>query len=556
MKLDDNLYQAFLSELETLEKFRITYSGMHPFARIDRDDQDVQRLVEAFAVFSARSRLAGERSVNRQTLRMFQQHFPYLLSPTPAMTMLKASPTMRFVDATDLPAHTETTITVPKATLPGQPIAFDTYSFRTLHPIRILPIELEQIRLQARGTEGYQLHLDFASSFPRNDTIRELNLFINHLNDFTSSLLVCSELERNLQNATIQFDEGSDNPDPSVCRVQFGPPPTTTEPGADLAMGPIERIRMAFHYPHQELFLRVKVNRTPRNWRHFTITLNLDRSWSPELKLTPDTFQLAAAPLVNIKQQMSNPIMCDGTKARYGVKHPESSEGYRIHSILGVYEASDQGLTPIFPETISSSTDSYFAEVDGEADKRRGFLHLNLEKALLEPVTVSVDALWVQPNVGHGDILESSVSLPSRFIEGVEWERVGLIEPCRESPLKDHFESLLRIVSLKSQRFLNHEEIVFLLEALGADRNQSFRRLLRAMTSTDIQQQPYGRQSKSTKHVYRITLQNLDANLLPAANLFFAKVLELLSVWSIEEVVELIVEIPNLERTLTFTSPD
>ena len=56
------LYDEFLSELELLEKFRITYSGIHPFAPVERDDQDVQRMVEALAVFSARSRLAGERS--------------------------------------------------------------------------------------------------------------------------------------------------------------------------------------------------------------------------------------------------------------------------------------------------------------------------------------------------------------------------------------------------------------------------------------------------------------------------------------------------------------
>ncbi|MEC9464410.1 MAG: type VI secretion system baseplate subunit TssF [Myxococcota bacterium] len=553
MKLDDNLYQAFLSELETLEKFRITYSGMHPLANIDRDDQDVQRMVEAFAVFSARSRLAGERSVNRQTLRMFLQHFPYLLSPVPAMTMLKATPTMRFVDATDLPSNTEATLAVPKPPQPGAPISYETFSFRTLYPIRILPIELKQVRLESRRQEGYRLSMEFSSSFPRNDDVRELNLLVNHLNDFMSSLLVYSELQNTLVGATIQFDERSENPDPGSCRVSFGPPSNNVLQKPEFELNAVERVRMAFHYPHQELFLRVSVPKTPRNWKGFTIRFDLSRQWPTDLKLTKETFQLSATPLINIKKQMANPIVCDGTKERYAVKSPNFSDGYRLHSILGVYQNSDEGMTPIFSEAISASGDSYFAEIDGENETRRAFLHLDMQRALLEPVTVAVEARWVQPAVGHGNILESSITLPDRFIEGVEWKRVGTIEPCRESPLNDKIESLLHIVALKSQRFLNHDDMIFLLSALGADQHRMFRRILGTIESTKIEQVPYARQSNGTKQVYQISLKGLEANLLPAAHLFFAKVLELLQAWSIEEVVEVLVDIPNLERRLTFS---
>ena len=73
----------------------------------------LQRMVEALAVFSARSRMAGVRSVERHSLRMFEQHFPYLLSPVPAMTMLRAVAGPRFVDASDLPEDTEVVIEVP-----------------------------------------------------------------------------------------------------------------------------------------------------------------------------------------------------------------------------------------------------------------------------------------------------------------------------------------------------------------------------------------------------------------------------------------------------------
>ena len=190
MKLDNELYDEFLSELELLEKFRITFSGIHPFAPVERDDQDVQRMVEALAVFSARSRIAGVRSVERHSLRMFEQHFPYLLSPVPALTMLKAAVGPRFVDASDLPADTEVVMEVPRSDESGKELEDARFTFRTLHPMRILPVELKTMRVVRRGNDGCTMRLRFQSQFARNDAVGKLELFVNHLGDFVSSLLV------------------------------------------------------------------------------------------------------------------------------------------------------------------------------------------------------------------------------------------------------------------------------------------------------------------------------------------------------------------------------
>ena len=43
----------------------------------------------------ARTRRAGERSLGLSMLRLFRQHFPFLLSPTPSMAMLHARVTPR-----------------------------------------------------------------------------------------------------------------------------------------------------------------------------------------------------------------------------------------------------------------------------------------------------------------------------------------------------------------------------------------------------------------------------------------------------------------------------
>jgi type VI secretion system protein ImpG len=113
--MDDTLYKAFLLEMEALEKFRMGYTALHPAAPLGREDQDVRRLTEALALFTARTRLAGQRAISRSTMRLFQQHFPYVLSPMPAMGMLRAVTGKHFVDASELPRGTQVRLSSPSA---------------------------------------------------------------------------------------------------------------------------------------------------------------------------------------------------------------------------------------------------------------------------------------------------------------------------------------------------------------------------------------------------------------------------------------------------------
>ena len=89
------------------------------------------------------------------------------------------------------------------------------------------------------------------------------------------------------------------------------------------------------------------------------------------MRVTNETLQLAVTPIVNLRRDMANPVVVDGTQDRYPVKHPESSDGYRIHSLQGVFEAGEEGLTPIVSEVLGQGSESYQSYVDGVGDKRR-----------------------------------------------------------------------------------------------------------------------------------------------------------------------------------------
>jgi len=193
----DLLEKAFLAELEALEKFRISYTGMYPSTPLTREDPDIRRLIEALAMFTARTRLAAERGIDQSMLRIFRQHFPYLLDPTPAMVMLSAKPTARYVDATELPAGTEVFL-IERA---GKPADQRVFRMRTLAKLRLLPIEIESLDIQRTRARTYRLFIHFTAAFRRNDEIGELNLYVNHLDDLVSSISVLYALKEHLRSA-------------------------------------------------------------------------------------------------------------------------------------------------------------------------------------------------------------------------------------------------------------------------------------------------------------------------------------------------------------------
>ena len=157
----------------------------------------------------------------------------------------------------------------PRAAKPGQEPGEDRFSFRTLHPMRILPVELKSIRMERRGNDGSTMRMRFHSQFARNDSVGTLDLFVNHLGDFVSSLLVYSKLKQSLERASVCFNVDADEPETNACSVTFGRNPGAPKTARQLALSPVERARLAFHYPHQELFISVQVNQTPRNWTDF-----------------------------------------------------------------------------------------------------------------------------------------------------------------------------------------------------------------------------------------------------------------------------------------------
>src|SRR5215207_2362825 len=107
MQVESKIYQAYLEELQFIEKFRSSYGSLYGDTPIDTEDPYTKRLIEALAFFGARARLQGTQKIVDIHQNLFRQYFPYLVNPIPAFGMLQMKPSIRFPEKVIFPVGSE-----------------------------------------------------------------------------------------------------------------------------------------------------------------------------------------------------------------------------------------------------------------------------------------------------------------------------------------------------------------------------------------------------------------------------------------------------------------
>lgn len=552
MTSDDALYKEFLAEMETLEKFRISYSGLHPEAPLKRDDQDVRRMIEAMAMFSAKTRMTGKRGVMRSTMRLFSQHFPYLMNPMPMLSMLSAEPSQKFVDAADIPKGSRVFLSGEgrqDGPLNGEPLVAH---FQTLSSLRVLPYSLEWVEIVRKPGVGFQLLLRVQSDFARNDEIGELNFHINHLNDFGSSSVIGYNLKKHTSSIGVVFDEDvTSDTEGESCEFYFGSPKVESDE-ATAFDHPLQRARAFFQFPQQDLFMNVQIPDQPRNWKYFTLMLELSGDWPTELRMGAGSFELNVAPVINLAKALSDPLIVDGTKERYLVSPADLQNRFVPQSVLAVYRLDGEGMVPIPPGVIDGDRACYELESEGELESRRVWSYLNIPDSFDNAVPVATDGFWHQPILSEEKLSDWEADLADRHVEGVDWSVSSTIIRPKENVFVGDYEGLMHLLSIKNQRFLGTGDLLFLLRALGASHSSDFNEIVNAVTNLEFESKPFVKNSTGFKYIYRLSIENLDVGLVGFLDLFGVRLLEILTAWSMEEVVELQVSVRNLELELNY----
>ena len=537
MKTDDNLYKLFLEHMHELENFRMSYAAMHPATPLDREDPDVRRLTEAMAYFAARTHMAGIRNIVDFRRRIFQQFFSYLLTPLPAMGIIRPKLTGQFSEPVSLPKGSEIALSSETK---------GSAMFRTLHDLRILPISLVEVKMLLLPNRGFRVLLSLRAPYSRSDDIGHLRFHINHLDDYQASLRVIHGLKKHMRKASVVFDEKvSEDTRGTPCELSFGAPPDMDE---EEWPHPLQKERFFFHFPHQELFLTVQLPSQVRNWREFTIFFDLDSQWPRSMMLNQDVFQLFAVPIVNLNRAMAQPVASNGTRERYAIRHPEAEYKFHLHSVKGVYRVKDNSMVPMRAGILSGGSGSY--EIEESVDStglRRNWLALHFPEAFQEPQTIAIDALWMQPwfSEALGERLQADTF--GRNIVGLNWELVGNIVPHAVNTFQAEMEGFLHLLTLRNKSALNLDDLQGMLQTLGSVHQGQFKRAYDLLTDVKVVEAPLNKSGTPgmVKLVYHLHFRDFDASLMALVETFAAHVKNILDSWISEATVEVKVVVPE-----------
>ena len=537
MKSDDNLYKLFLEHMHELENFRMSYAAMHPATPLDREDPDVRRLTEAMAYFAARTHMAGIRNIVDFRRRIFQQFFSYLLTPLPAMGIIRPKLTGQFSEPVSLPKGSEIALSSETK---------GSAMFRTLHDLRILPISLVEVKMLLLPNRGFRVLLSLRAPYSRSDDIGHLRFHINHLDDYQASLRVIHGLKKHMRKASVVFDEKvSEDTRGTPCELSFGAPRDVDE---EEWPHPLQKERFFFHFPHQELFLTVQLPSQVRNWREFTIFFDLDSQWPRSMMLNQDVFQLFAVPIVNLNRAMAQPVASNGTRERYAIRHPEAEYKFHLHSVKGVYRVKDNSMVPMRAGILSGGSGSY--EIEESVDStglRRNWLALHFPEAFQEPQTIAIDALWMQPwfSEALGERLQADTF--GRNIVGLNWELVGNIVPHAVNTFQAEMEGFLHLLTLRNKSALNLDDLQGMLQTLGSVHQGQFKRAYDLLTEVKVVEAPLNKSGTPgmVKLVYHLHFRDFDASLMALVETFAAHVKNILDSWISEATVEVKVVVPE-----------
>jgi type VI secretion system protein ImpG len=536
---NEQLYKTYLNELQALERFRMSYVAEHPGAPLAPDDPDVRRLVEALAFFAARSRQASLRALMEQRRRLFRQFLPHLLDPLPAMGMLRAVPTGQLAEVVELPRGTEIALRDP-----GDRVAV----FRTLRSLRLLPLTLGRLGTLVLPDGRLRLTLTAVTTHARSDEIGTLSFHVNYLNDFNASLKVLDALGRHVDRVSVSFDDTVDEHTRGApCTLSFAALKKGDEPDRggeaddndDYGAHPLARERTYFHFPRAEQFFEVGVPTPPGSWQRFTLMFDLKPDWPRHLRLTAEVFQLFATPIVNLSRGPAQPILHDGTRERWPIFHPAPQGGYELHSLRGVYRCAGDAVVPLLPATIASGPGAYELEDDGRGESaRKPALLVHLPTALQGPMTLSVDAEWLQPWFSSVIGQRLRIAPHRRAVPGVRWELSGELVPHRDTTLGGDGDDFTHILVLQHKSALDRHDVDALLQVLGSVWSGPFAPLRTLITGARTYEAPAGKPSGVAKVVHELTASEHDPGLRPLAEAFARHLERVLAAWIADADVE------------------
>ncbi|SCY39185.1 type VI secretion system baseplate subunit TssF [Desulfoluna spongiiphila] len=435
MEVDRSLYETYLEEMQGLERFRHRYGNRYPDIPLESDDPDTRRLMEAMALFSARTRSLTEEKTRLFHFRMLARLFGEFIQPLPASIQVAFQAT-GLAEQMRLPAGTRLGVSDGEG---------DLTLFRTEHPVVLHPMAVRETLLSKNQR---RLDLTFDLSYPHTGPLK-IPLTLHTQGD----LITAAALYRQLAGCT-----GTATPDSGESL-----PVTVETETIDTGEHPILALRDFFHDPASHLRVILCLPEIPQGCRRLAFALYSSIPW-PDLCEEEGTFMPMTARAKNRITAHAAPILHDGTRQRHPLRAPDPLNGSVPLAVNGVYTDSSEGLVPLQPEYMDGGGQGYALDLFPKADGLEVSLRLALPEAFHRPVTVVAEADWYRPDFRRIAWKQLALFLYDHEVPGVTPILCGPPSLQRVPDAAAAAERLPELAAWKHAQWMHPEEINELME--------------------------------------------------------------------------------------------
>lgn len=508
---------TFDEELAFLATIQSRFSHIHQQGPVEFDDPDVKRLIEAMAAFMAKGRIAGRTQIDQLHQRVFQQLLPYIASPIASMGLVQAN-SQQITEATLLPKSTAFTITSDDD---------EKADYTSMHAMPLRPVAITDLALSgdnlAIGQSDRQLNIILEAANGMPGDLQHLPLYLNLNNNYAVTRQFINLFTSKLVSVCAVFDNG-----PEEVSGSFAFGACQPEEQQNLPLGfaidqqlsdahPVEKFRRFFQLPQQENYLNLYFADSPQYWKKCELKLRLQSPWPNHIKLSASFFKLGIICVENVIKEFAETFIFDATRSSHKMCPPSTNPELKMLKCLGVYQGAVKENQLLTPGILKSGNGAYELHLQGSA---LPLIDIQLAEAFLNPVKISAEVLWHQPDFSAHlwkklSVRTSRLAIP-KLLFNLSLPPVPHLAMSDNEP-----HSLLELSLLKNKDVLSLEEILFILDSLGSVFNREFKAIKPLLTELRV---------LSPNH-YGFVVNSTTNSPMVLLECFMAKLAQLLTLW-------------------------
>jgi type VI secretion system protein ImpG len=428
----DELLTYYERELTFLRQLGAEFAAKYPkiagrlLLESDRsEDPHVERLLQAFAFLTARVHHKLDDELPEITDALLGVLYPHYLAPVPSMSVVQ------FVLDPEQGKLTTGHRIDRGATLYSQPVDGSPCRFRTCYPVTLWPIEVSSARFdtpdrlgpagQAAAVLVLELRCLGGTTFADLDLDR-LRFFLHGEGPLVYALYEL--LMRDVSRIELRDPRGRSASRPIVLSphglnaVGFEPDEGML-PYAQRSFLGYRLLQEYFHFPEKFLFVELReLNRAARAGfgPSMEVILFLNRVPKLQQPVSAGTFRLGCTPIVNLFDQLAEPIRVTHAQTEYrvipDVRRQMATEVYSINRVTGTSQEAEEPLhiEPFysFKHAAERERQRSFWYATRRASPRKGDngteVHLTLVDLDFEPRLPATETLTLHVTCSNRDL--------------------------------------------------------------------------------------------------------------------------------------------------------